>query len=70
VRIALDIQQRVQRQIDSRNYWTQREPWTFSDFVRVALEDKLAKMARSRRRRGRRALVETVCESAESYFGS
>jgi hypothetical protein len=54
VRIPLELQARVQAQIDSRNLWTAQDPWCFSDFVRVALERELAKMARSRRPRRRR----------------
>jgi len=54
VRIPVDLQERVLRQIASRNAVSDLEPWTFSDFVRVSLERELAKMARSRRPRSSR----------------
>jgi Arc/MetJ-type ribon-helix-helix transcriptional regulator len=53
-RIPDELYTRMQSQIASRNLWTRKEPWTDSDFVRTAIEEKLLKMARSRRRPGRR----------------
>lgn len=47
----------VEEAVDRRNFWTQREPWTLSDFVRIAIAEKLAKMKRCRRRRPRRLAV-------------
>jgi hypothetical protein len=57
VRLSPDLMDRVELQIASRNIWTKETEWTLSDFIRVALEEKLAKMARCRRVRPRRAKV-------------
>lgn len=50
VRIPDDLRKRIELQILSRNVHSREEGWVWSDFVRVACEEKLAKMARSRRR--------------------
>jgi Arc/MetJ-type ribon-helix-helix transcriptional regulator len=39
----------VQEQIVGRNDRSADTPWTLSDFVRIALQEKLDKMSRSRR---------------------
>lgn len=43
--------------IQTRNIFTTEQPWTFSDFVRVALVEKMKKMERSRRPRSRKHLA-------------
>lgn len=48
--LAEFIDQTIQR----RNTWTRGIPWTFSDFVRVAVLEKVNKMTRSRRPRAPR----------------
>ena len=50
VRIAPDMQARIDETIQRRNLWTRGEDWSFSDFIRVAIEEKIRKMERSRRR--------------------
>lgn len=51
VRIGEELWVRMRFQICSRNNWTREEPWNESDFIRIAIEEKLAKMARSRNHR-------------------
>lgn len=40
----------VAETIERRNEWTRDVPWDLSEFVRVAIREKLKKMARCRRR--------------------
>jgi len=47
-RLPEDLMQAVELQILSRNACSPREEWDTSEFVRVALREKLAKMKRSR----------------------
>lgn len=55
LRISPQLMERITSQIISRNWWSSGEAWSVSDFVRISCEEKLAKMARSRKRRpGRR----------------
>ena len=50
----------VAETIARRNDWTRNEPWDLSEFVRVALREKVKKMARSRRRVRRNRAPVTV----------
>jgi len=53
VRVDQETMALVMETIQRRNFWTQCEPWSVSDFIRIALREKIAKMARCRRpRRG------------------
>lgn len=52
VRFSDELLKLVWETIHRRNEWSDQEPWTLSDFLRVAINEKIAKMARSRRRRG------------------
>lgn len=52
VRIATELMERVQAQIDSLLVHSPRGDWTVGEFIRVAIEEKLAKMSRSRGSRG------------------
>lgn len=54
LRIAPELMGRMESQIASRNWWSRGEAWSVSDFVRIACEEKLDKMKRSRQRRPRR----------------
>lgn len=51
VRLPDDLTAEINRAVDNRNLWSAREPWTFSDFVRIACREKLAKMKRCRKKR-------------------
>jgi hypothetical protein len=45
----------IRQVMESRNNFTSRTPWTFSDFIREAIREKIAHMKRSRKtRKGRR----------------
>lgn len=55
VRLERDLIERIEFQIASRNATTAKEPWTLSDFLRVACWEKLLKMQRSRDSALRRA---------------
>lgn len=50
LRMSLELKTRIEFQIISRNQQTHNAPWTFTDFMIAAAEEKLAKMARSRTR--------------------
>lgn len=55
VRVEPELLQRIEWQIQHRNDHTDRMPWVMSDWIRVAMIEKLAKMVRSRRPRKRAA---------------
>jgi Arc/MetJ-type ribon-helix-helix transcriptional regulator len=58
VRIPDDLMAKVEEQILSRNAFAPGQPWNRSDFIVIALVEKLKKMARSRSKRpARRAAV-------------
>lgn len=52
-RLPQELMAAVATTIYRRNLHTDKEPWELSEFVRVAIKEKLAKMERSRRRAGR-----------------
>lgn len=49
VRIATELMARVEAQIASLLIHSPRGDWTTGEFIRVAIEEKLAKMIRSRK---------------------
>ena len=53
VRIATELMDRVQRQLDSLHIYSPKGDWTVVEFLRRAVEEKLAKMRRSARTRKR-----------------
>lgn len=50
VRIATELMERVERQLESLRIWSPKGDWSVGEFIRVAIEDKLKKYVRSRRR--------------------
>lgn len=54
VRVDNVLLELIDETIQRRNTWTRGIPWTFSDFVRVAVLEKAKKMKRSRRPRAPR----------------
>lgn len=42
---------KLEMAVERRNFWTREEPWTLSDFIRIAIAEKLDKMRRCRRRK-------------------
>jgi hypothetical protein len=50
VRLPEDLMVMVQITIELRNQNSPEAPWTLSDFIRIALSEKIRKMARSRGR--------------------
>jgi metal-responsive CopG/Arc/MetJ family transcriptional regulator len=54
VRLPADLVAEVELTVQRRNLMSREEPWTFSDFLRIALREKVCKMERSRKPRGRR----------------
>ena len=53
IRLADQVVQEIELAIARRNLWSREVPWTLSDFLRVAIAEKLQKMARCRRPRRR-----------------
>jgi hypothetical protein len=51
LRLPANLVVEVHETIRRRNLWSRRAPWTWSDFVRVAITEKLRKMERCRRPR-------------------
>jgi hypothetical protein len=51
VRIGKELMERIEAQIASLVIHSPRGDWTVGEFIRVAIEEKLRKMRRSRRRR-------------------
>lgn len=49
VRIPRELVEEIELAIENRNARVRAEPWTFSEFLRVAIDDKLRHMERSRR---------------------
>lgn len=49
-RLPEDLVNLVHATIHLRNHHARSAPWTFSDFLRKALEEKILKMGRSRKR--------------------
>ena len=62
VRVPDALRLQIEDTIKARNLLSSSEPWSLSDFVRIALAEKLAKMERSRGGRGRGKLQKVVCE--------
>lgn len=61
VRIATELMQRIEAQIESLRLHSPRGDWSVTEFIRKALEEKLAKMRRSRtKKRYRSALVSMI----------
>lgn len=60
VRIADDLWDRMNFTIAHRNANTAHEPWSVSEFIRVACEYHIKKMARSRKRPVRLIPTKTV----------
>jgi Arc/MetJ-type ribon-helix-helix transcriptional regulator len=54
VRVSPELIALIERQIQQRNYHSREAPWVISDWIRVAMIEKLDKMRRSRRSRDRR----------------
>jgi hypothetical protein len=53
LRIDGGMMEDAEETISRRNEFTRREPWNFSDFLRAAIREKIAKMQRSRRNRSK-----------------
>lgn len=54
VRLPTEELDALRESIESANAHRSGEPWTMSEFVRVAIREKLAKMERSRTNGGKR----------------
>jgi len=50
VRIGVPLSEAIEDAIERRNKHSRAEPWTFSDFIRQAIQEKLAHMSRSRKK--------------------
>lgn len=59
VRLPAALMHEVNWTIQRRNVWTAAEPWTISDFIRVALEREIRKMMRSRKRQRKNLQVKS-----------
>jgi Arc/MetJ-type ribon-helix-helix transcriptional regulator len=54
VRLHNDVKSEIERAVRRRNFHSWEEKWTVSDFIRIAIREKLAKMERCRKQRKRR----------------
>jgi hypothetical protein len=50
-RLRPEEYEEIEEAIERRNTWSRESPWTFSDFFRIAIREKLLKMGRCRRPR-------------------
>lgn len=57
VRVHREMLQAIQACIIKRNYHTKHQEWELSDFVRVAMKEKLAHMQRGRKCKRRKREV-------------
>jgi hypothetical protein len=53
VRLDPGLMEDVEITIERRNMMTREAPWTLSDFLRIAIREKIRKMERCRRPRSR-----------------
>lgn len=53
IRVPRELIAEMKEAIRRRNLRSREEPWVFSDFVRIAIRDKLHHMQRSRGRKRR-----------------
>lgn len=53
-RVPADLLAAIEVQIAKRNHHSAEQPWDMSDWIRVAMREKLAKMIRCRAPRGAR----------------
>lgn len=56
VRLHNDVKSEIERAVRRRNFHSWQERWTVSDFIRIAIREKLAKMERCRKPRARHKL--------------
>lgn len=63
IRLSVDLLNRILRQMKMTEFWSREAQLTLSDWIRRACEEKLAKMARSRRPRRRRPSIRTEAEN-------
>jgi hypothetical protein len=54
VRMTPELHDEMMVQIEMSLKHRKEEPWTVSEFIRTAIAEKLAKMARGRRKKGGR----------------
>ena len=63
LRVTEDMQERIEEALASRNARTSDTPWTVSDFIRHAVEERLDHIRRGRRPRHPKT------EEVEPYAG-
>jgi len=49
VRLSDELMEQVQETMARRDHYAFESPWSLSDFIRIAVQEKLSKMERSRR---------------------
>lgn len=54
VRLDDQLWRAIKDQVAQRNIFSRSQPWTMSDFIAIALQEKLDKMRRCREHPGRR----------------
>lgn len=55
VRLAKGIMDKLERQLESLKLYSPRGDWNIAEFLRAAVDEKLKKMARSRKRHKRKS---------------
>jgi hypothetical protein len=61
-RLDVETAELMRQTLERRNMWTRDEEWTVSDFIRVAVREKCAKMRRCRACRRRRTRTDELAK--------
>jgi len=69
VRLPVDLVLQIGETVERRNLWTREEEWTLSDFIRIALEEKVRKMERSRTARNKKKALSLLTEAVKRMHG-
>lgn len=63
IRLSATLMAEIEITIARRNLWSREEPWNLSEFVRIAVTEKMKHMERSRQKR--KSTTTTALESGQ-----